>query len=188
LARTWKPAIAKVTNCPSCGAEVSSHGPGEKDYLMNLTKVLSGWTEEQINKIWKLRNAFIGHGNEHLTPEMGLELLEASFDAVRLAYDALNASLPGANLDGANSAWFITDVFLLEDSATGAQRSTADVAIRKEGSDWIVTVPTIEPRTFSHENPYHAIKLAKQYLESQIRRPVRSHSVPPGIVRIPIDH
>jgi hypothetical protein len=160
---------------------------GKKDYLMNLTKVLSGWTEEQINKIWKLRNDFIGHGNEHLTPEMGLELLEASFDVVRLAYDALNASLPGANLEGANPAWFITDVFLLEDSALGAQRSTADVAIRKEGGEWIVTVPTIEPTTFSHENPYQAIKLAKQHLESQMRRPVRSYSVPPDVVRIPID-
>lgn len=188
LARSWKPDVEKIAKCPQCNATVSTHGPGERDHLRNLTKVLGGWTEQQIDKLWNLRNAVIGHGNEHLTPNMGLELLEASFDAARLAYDALNASLPGAKLEGPNPLWFITDVFLLEDSAIGAHKGVADVLVKRgEGNQWTVTVPTVEPKSFSNEDPFAALRAAKQYLESSMKRHVHASSVPPEIVRIPIE-
>jgi hypothetical protein len=137
--------------------------------------------------LWKLRNEVIAHGNRELMPPVMLELLEGSFDAARLAYDALNAALPGLDLPGPPQSWFMTDLMMLMASGDHAHQAIVDIGVEQDTSgDWIATWPSTEQERFRSRDYQEALDRARDRATATMRqraridpeqRPVRSEVV-----------
>ncbi len=187
LARFFVPDISKVKTCRQCGAEVERHGPGDRDYMLNLAEVLESWTVEKLDYLWTQRNNLTGHGNRAMDTRASMSLLEASFDAVRLAYDCLRASLPNVNLAGPTPLWFMTDLDLLMTIADRAHETAVDIAIRQEPSgEWTASWPAGETVSFATDLPGPAIARAADAAQRSMKRPIRGSSGPPTVVRVNI--
>lgn len=179
LSRFWEPP-SQTPRCATCGQDLACRhceaapAPqvGLGAYVRNLSTVLQNWTEGDIQRLWNLRSAVTAHGNEHLSAARLLELVEASMDAAQLAYDALNASLPDLDLPGPPPTWFMTDVFLLEDSIVCAHTAPIHVSVLQGESkdEWIARWPPDDPQEFRASHPLEALEKARQAALEALRR------------------
>lgn len=187
LSTTFPDPPTTPRTCPKCGEQLGNLRPGDRARLMNLANVLGGWTAEQIDPLWDLRNTVMGHGRRSLTPQVALELLEAGFDTARLAYDCLNASLPGLNLPGPAPSWFMTDLYMLIASGDHAHESVIDVRVMPDGQEWIASWPSVGPQEFRAGSPWLAIEQARNYATLTMKHaPKPPQPETPEIVRVSI--
>ena len=187
LARTLPDPPVREEKCPNCDAVLRTVGLGDGARIANLANILTGWTAERLKELWELRCAVMGHGGRALTPNVASELLEAGFDAGRLAYDCLNASLPGLNLGGPAETWFMTDLYLLLDSGDHAHEGAVDVEIKRDGDEWVASWPATERREFRAADRWAVLRAAREQAIGSMKRPPRpAEPGDPEIVRIPI--
>jgi len=103
--------------CPSCGAELETQEPSITSLMRELVVSRLGATSELFDRLWKVRNAIVAHGNQPVTAEVFLELTELKFDAANLAFQSIKLGL-GIPLDSPpspNQAFFVTDAFMYVD-------------------------------------------------------------------------
>src|SRR5437588_7533975 len=187
LAQTLPEPPAQTKRCPRCKQPLETVPPGDSARVLNLANILPAWTKDQVRRLWKLRNSVMGHGGRSLTPEVVMELLESSFEAARLAYDCLNASLPNVNLAGPTPSWFMTDLYMLMASGDHAHEGVVDVRVKRQGDEWVATWPVSEPEEFHRSDPWMALRAAQEHALHAMRRPPRPASPePPEVVRFPI--
>jgi hypothetical protein len=187
LARTFSSPLARTRHCPSCHAVLGGQQPGERERLLNLANVLDGWDAREIDRLWDLRNTVMGHGGRNLTADVAMELLEAGFSAARLAYDCLNACLPGLALQGPAPSWFVTDLYMLLDSGDHAHETAIDVRVGREDDQWIAAWPAVEPAEFRADDPPAALRAARdRAIQSMKRAPRASDGREPEVLRLAI--
>lgn len=187
LAQTLPDPPATTRHCPSCDAPLGRQGPGERERLVNLANTLDSWEEDEIRRLWDLRNTVTAHGGRNLTPDVAMELLDAGFSAARLAYDCLNASIPELNLQGPAPSWFVTDLYMLLSSGDHAHETAIDVRLRREGDEWIATWPAFEPAEFRGDDAPSALRVAQEYATQSMKRaPATSDRSEPEVLRLAI--
>lgn len=186
LARTFPDPPAQQRTCPSCDASLGELRPSERQRLLNLAAVLEDWSVEEVENLWDLRNTVTAHGRRPFTPAVLMELLDAGFSAARLAYDCLNASLPGLSLPGPPPSWFMTDLYMLMASGDHAHETVIDVRVSREGEDWIAEWPAVEPKEFRTDNPSSALNAAREHATRTMKRAPRHGGHDPEILRLTI--
>ena len=186
LSRLFPPDIQKITACRNCGHTISQHGPGERDYLLNLVNVLQGWSTAEINELWRLRNTLLAHGNEHLDAHAIWRLQEASMKTARLAYDTLKASLPNLEISGPAQSWFFQDTFMLMDSGDHAHEGAIDIGIRKgDDENWVATWPPMGSIEVKDQNAIEAIRQTRRLAQESMGLNIRTTEAPTSVrVRI----
>lgn len=170
LARTLPDPEPLTRECPACHKK-TPQTPGDRQRVLNLASTLNGWELAEVAKLWNLRNSVMGHGGKDLSPDVAMELLDASFSAARLAYDCLNASLPGVDLEGPAPSWFITDLYLLLDSADHMHETSIDVQLSEDGGLWTASWPAVDPTDFHASDASTALRAAAEYAVQSMKRP-----------------
>lgn len=97
LALILVPAETTTKRCPSCGADL---GRLTRSSVKALVTDILGGTDDQFNRLWKLRNSIVAHGGQPVIADVLHELVEMKLDAVALAFKAMRLAF-GLSPDGA---------------------------------------------------------------------------------------
>lgn len=98
--------------CPSCKVELDQGKPGPTALARGLVVDKLGRPKEMFDRIWKVRNVVVAHGNETVTADTFLALTELKMDAATLCFDGIKLAL-GMNLERPP---FLQDIFFISPS------------------------------------------------------------------------
>lgn len=110
LATILVPAESTINRCPHCQAPL---GTLSRSSVRALVVSVLGGSRARFNRLWKLRNAIVAHGNKPVTADVLHDVVEMKLDAIRLAFKAMRLAL-GLPPDGPpqpSPIIMITDTF-----------------------------------------------------------------------------
>jgi hypothetical protein len=104
-------------SCPSCGVELSTQPLSITQKVSELLTTKLSAPKDLSDRLWKVRNAIVAHGNKPVNAEVFLELTELKFEAVTLAYKGVKLALgiPFDSPPNPDPSYFITDALMYVD-------------------------------------------------------------------------